>query len=200
MKNVWILLGFFCFYMVTMNAWCTNRTAGDTTVKNVSKTLVVYYSYSYGNTKGIAERIQKALGADIVRLETIEPYPTDSDQMDKQVREEIKNEIKPALQPLGVNLNDYERIIVGTPTWWYKMAPAVLSFLSANSFKNKTVIPFMTNAGWPGTVIKDMSAVAGKNGAIVTNAREFKFSSEDSKQNKMDTPEEELMKWIDSLK
>lgn len=32
------------------------------------KTLVVYYSLN-GNTKGIAQRIQKALGADIAEIE-----------------------------------------------------------------------------------------------------------------------------------
>lgn len=169
-------------------------------VQNASKTLVVYYSYSHGNTKGIAERVQKALGADIVRLETVEPYPADAEKMDSQVRREVKEGAKPLLKPLGVDLNDYDRVIIGTPTWWYKMAPAVLSFLSANDFKGKTVVPFMTNAGWPGTVIKDMSAAAEKNGATVSNAREFKFSSETGKQNRMDTTEEELVKWIDSLK
>lgn len=169
-------------------------------VQNASKTLVVYYSYSHGNTKGIAERVQKALGADIVRLETVEPYPADAEKMDSQVRREVKEGAKPLLKPLGVDLNDYDRVIIGTPTWWYKMAPAVLSFLSANDFKGKTVVPFMTNAGWPGTVIKDMSAAAEKNGATVSNAREFKFSSETGKQNRMDTTEEEVVKWIDSLK
>lgn len=186
---------------ILMIAGVTNSFAQSSEgVKKANKTLVVYYSYTHGNTKGIAERVQKALGADIVRLETVAPYPADAEEMDKQVRKEVKEGAKPSLKPLGVDLNDYDRVIVGTPTWWYKMAPAVLSFLSANDFKGKTVVPFMTNAGWPGTVIKDMSAAAEKNGATVSNAREFKFSSETGKQNRMDTTEEELVKWIDSLK
>ena len=40
------------------------------------------------------------------------------------------------------------------------MAPAVLTFLTTNDFTGKTVIPFMTNGGWPGHVIKDMKASA----------------------------------------
>lgn len=195
-----VIIGLSCLCMVTTNAWSTNKAEDKATGKKGGKTLVVYYSYTHGNTKGIAERVQKALGADIVRLETAVPYPADDNEMDKQVREEVRKETKPALKALGVNLDDYDRIIVGTPTWWYKMAPAVLTFLSNNDFKGKTVIPFMTNAGWPGSVIKDMSAVAEKNGAKVTNAREFKFSSENNKQDKMDTPEEEFTKWVNSLK
>lgn len=38
------------------------------------------------------------------------------------------------------------------------MAPAVKTFLHEQDFTGKTVVPFMTNGGWPGHVIKDMKA------------------------------------------
>ena len=60
------------------------------------------------------------------------------------------------IKPIFVNLADYDVIAIGTPTWWYTMAPAVLTFLTTNDFTGKTVIPFMTNGGWPGHVIIDM--------------------------------------------
>ena len=104
------------------------------------------------------------------------------------------------LKPLGVNVKDYDRIIVGSPTWWYKMAPVVLTFLSGNDFTGKTVIPFMTNAGWPGTVIKDMNDLAKKKGAKVGNGHEFRFSSDERHFDRMETPEKELDTWIESLK
>lgn len=97
-------------------------------------------------------------------------------------------------------MNDYGRIIVGTPIWWYKIAPAVLTFLSENDFTGKEVIPFMTNAGWPGSVIKDMSDIAKKNGARVKNAREFRFSSNEKHFDRMETQESDLRKWIEVLK
>lgn len=62
----------------------------------------------------------------------------------------------PQINSISVNLADYDVIAIGTPTWWYTMAPAVLTFLTTNDFTGKTVIPFMTNGGWPGHVIKDM--------------------------------------------
>ena len=40
----------------------------------MSRTLVVYYSWSNGNTKRIADEIQKATQGDIVRIETVKPY------------------------------------------------------------------------------------------------------------------------------
>ena len=37
------------------------------------KSLIVYYSYR-GNTKRIAEAVQKKNGGDILRIETVVPY------------------------------------------------------------------------------------------------------------------------------
>lgn len=45
--------------------------------KEDMKTLIVYFSFTAGNTKSIAEKIQKEIGGDIVRLETVKPYPKD---------------------------------------------------------------------------------------------------------------------------
>ena len=36
---------------------------------------------------------------------------------------------------------------IGTPAWWYTMAPAVRSFLAQHDFAGKTVVPFMINGG-----------------------------------------------------
>lgn len=169
----------------------------QTKSKDMDKTLIVYYSFT-NNTKTIAERIEKATGYDIVRLETAVPYTGSYDDIVSQGNDEVKRKFKPELKPLGVDLKNYSRIIVGTPTWWYTMAPAVLSFLSNNNFSGKTVIPFMTNAGWPGTVIKDMKAAC--KGATFAHEKEIKFSAQTGKRSQMDTPEKEVVAWIESLK
>ena len=163
------------------------------------KTLIVYYSFTTGNTKRIAEKVHNAVGGDIVSLETVKPYPSDYDTTVKQGNGEVKRGYKPELKPLGVDVKDYDRIIVGTPTWWYKMSPAVLSFLSSVDLKGKVVVPFMTNAGWSGTVIKDMTTLAQKKGATVEHAYEVRFSSNSSHFDRMETSEKELDKWIDGL-
>lgn len=164
------------------------------------KTLTVYFSFTAGNTKRIAEKVHSAVGGDIVRLETVKPYPINYEQAVSQGDDEVKRGYKPELKPLGVDLSKYDRIIIGTPTWWYHMSPAVLSFLSSNDFTGKTVVPFMTNAGWPGSVIKDMTALAKKQGAKVENGHEFRFSSNDKHYDMMETSEKELDEWIESLK
>lgn len=167
---------------------------------NNMKTLTVYFSLTAGNTKRIAEKVHAAVGGDLVRLEPVKPYPANYNQVVSQGENEVNRGYKPELKPLNVDLEAYDRIIVGTPTWWYKMSPVVLSFLSNNDFTGKTVIPFMTNAGWPGTVIMDMNDLAKKKGAKVENGHEFRFSSDERHFDRMETPEKELDAWIESLK
>lgn len=120
----------------------------------MSDTLVAYYSWSNGNTEGIAERVADALGAYLVRIETVEPYVGSYDDVVDQAKREVERGYQPEIEPIDVS--GYRTVVVGTPTWWYTMAPAVARFFSDNDWTGKTVVPFMTNAGWPGTVIEDM--------------------------------------------
>lgn len=177
----------------------SHKTNKDMT-NNDKKTLVVYFSYTAGNTKRIAEKVSKTLGADIVALEPEIPYPTDYDKVVEQGEQEVKDNYRPKLKPLSVNLANYDRIVIGSPTWWYAPAPVVMSFFVGNDLHGKTVVPFMTNAGWPGHVLNDMTEAAVHSGAKVDRGHEFQFSASDNHRNEMTTPESELDKWIDSLK
>lgn len=104
------------------------------------KTLVVYYSQS-GNTEAIAKRVAEATGADMELIETTEPYRGDYQQIVAEAQDEVERDYKRPIKPLRHNVADYDRIIVGTPTWWYKMASPVLTFLSTTNFKGKTGCP-----------------------------------------------------------
>ena len=118
--------------------------------------LIVYYSWSNGNTERIAKQLQAATNADIVQIETVKPYAGSYDEVVKQGREEVNHGFKPAIKPIEAKWNDYDMIAVGTPTWWYTVAPAMASFLHSRDWQGKMVIPFMTNGGWPGHVIDDI--------------------------------------------
>lgn len=162
----------------------------------MGKMLVVYYSWSNGNTKRIAERLGKATGADIARIETVQPYTGSYDEVVSQGQNEVNRGYQPPIRPLGVNVSDYDVIVVGTPTWWYTMAPAVLSFLSQQDFTGKTVIPFMTNGGWPGHVIKDIKKAC--KGAKFAHEMEVQFDSTGG--DCLETSENEIAAWIEQVK
>ena len=162
----------------------------------MKRVLTVYYSWSNGNTERIAKMLQKEIGGDIVRIDTITPYEGSYDDVVNQGQEEVQRGYEPEIKPLGVNISDYDVIAVGTPTWWYTMAPAVLTFLHTESFADKTVIPFMTNAGWPGNVIKDMKTAC--KGADIKYEMEIQFDSTGG--SRLETPMEDIIKWIQNVK
>ena len=162
----------------------------------MKRVLTVYYSWSNGNTERIAKMLQKEVGGDIVRIDTITPYEGSYDDVVNQGQEEVQRGYEPEIKPLGVNISDYDVIAVGTPTWWYTMAPAVRTFLHTESFADKTVIPFMTNAGWPGNVIKDMKTAC--KGADIKYEMEIQFDSTGG--SRLETPMEDITKWIQNVK
>ena len=162
----------------------------------MKRVLTVYYSWSNGNTERIAKMLQKEIGGDIVRIDTITPYEGSYDDVVNQGQEEVQRGYEPEIKPLGVNISDYDVIAVGTPTWWYTMAPAVRTFLHTESFADKTVIPFMTNAGWPGNVIKDMKTAC--KGADIKYEMEIQFDSTGG--SRLETPMEDITKWIQNVK
>ena len=116
----------------------------------MKKMLIVYYSWSHGNTKRIAECLAQGTGAKCVSIDTVEPYKGTYDEVVEQGRLEVQKGFMPDIREIGVNISDFDLIAVGTPTWWFTMAPAVRTFLHSQDWQGKTIIPFMTNGGGPG--------------------------------------------------
>lgn len=162
----------------------------------MKKLLIVYYSPTNGNTRRVARILQEATGADIAEIETTQPYTGSYDNIVAQGQREVNSGFMPELKPLGVNVAGYDVIAVGTPTWWYTMAPAVKSFLAANDWRGKTVIPFQTHGGWPGHVIKDVKAAC--RGAQF--ACEMKVQFDSTGGSTMVTGEDEVRTWAGSVK
>lgn len=116
--------------------------------------------------------------------------------MVEQGQREVNEGYEPELKPVSVNLADYDVIAIGTPTWWYTMAPAVKTFLHHSDFTGKTVVPFMTNGGWPGHVIKDIKAACP--GANIACEMRVKFDSNGG--DHLETPESKIEAWAQSVK
>ena len=122
--------------------------------------LIAYFSWS-GNTETIARKIQETTGGDIFRIETKAPYPSNYHETAYGVaKEQHEKGILPELKDNG-DISGYDIIFVGTPAWWYTMAPAVKTFLTNHDFAGKTIIPFVTHGGGGGyTIAEDMQEIA----------------------------------------
>lgn len=156
-----------------------------------NKAIVIYYSLS-GNTKRIAELIRDKTGADIAEIQTLIPYAGDYNSIVEQGHKEVNNGYKPKIKRISADLSEYNTVILGTPVWWYTMAPAVLTFLSENSLDGKRIILFATNGGWVGHTFKDIKRLC-----IDTELGEemdITFSG-----NKLVTSINKIQKWISSF-
>ena len=162
----------------------------------MKKLLIVYYSWSNGNTERIAKQLQRTAGGDLLRIDTAVPYTGGYDAVVEQGQAEVQRGYEPELKPFSPSVADYDVVAVGTPTWWYTMAPAVKTFLHSQNFSGKTVVPFMTNGGWSGHVIRDMKAFCP--GAAF--ACEMQVRVDSTGGDHLETPEADIAAWAQSVK
>lgn len=150
--------------------------------------LITYYSYS-GNTKAVAEKIQKLTGGDIAEIVPVKPYPTGYNDVVSLAKTEKEQNIMPEIKPLNKDVKDYDVIFVGTPVWWYTMASPVKTFLANNNFEGKIIVPFCTHGGGgESATFTDMKKLAPK--AEIKNG----YSTYERTANEKDAE-----KWIKSL-
>lgn len=154
------------------------------------KILVAYFSWG-GNTKSIAEKIHTLVGGDIFRIETATPYPTDYNETAYGIaKKQHEDGTKPELKT-SCDISAYDTIFIGTPAWWYEMAPAVKTFLSENNFENKTLIPFITHGGGGKYTIPEDIKKLTKGSKTLTPFVTY--------ENGNSSTNEELSSWIKNL-
>lgn len=115
------------------------------------KNLVVYFSAT-GNTEQAAGYIADLTEGDLFELEPADPY-TDEDlnygNENGRVSREYADESLRTVELLAdtvENWESYDTVFIGYPIWWGIAAWPVDTFVKANDFTGKTVIPFCTSA------------------------------------------------------
>ena len=157
----------------------------------MSKKIVIYYSLG-GNTKKIADLIAKEANADIFRIDTVKSYVGSYDDIVDKGKYETDNLSCPDINPIEINLDDYDTIILGSPVWWYTYAPAMRSFLKSADLSSKLVYPFFTNGGWIGHAFEDIKSACSN--AIVKEGLNILFDNKT-----LDTRKEIIENWIKTI-
>lgn len=154
----------------------------------MKKSLICYFSAT-GTTKNIAIKIARILQGDVFEIVPEQEYTSeDLDWTNKQSRSsvEMANEnIHPKVKYKLENVEDYNKIILGFPVWWYKEPTIVDTFIEGNNFDGKQVYVFVTSGG---------STVDGS----LDNLRK-KYSNIDFVSGKRLTSnllEDEILNWI----
>lgn len=116
-----------------------------------NKTLVVYYS-AQNHTKAVSEKIAEELDSDIFEIVPEDVYTSDdlnwtnsNSRVSKEHDDESLRNVKLEKDTVD-NWDEYETVLIGYPIWWGIAAWPVDTFVKANNFEGKTVIPFCTSA------------------------------------------------------
>ena len=157
------------------------------------KTLVVYFSAT-GNTERVAEMIAETTGGDLFELEPADPY-TDEDlnynDENSRVSQEYADESLRNVELVATTaegFDEYENVFVGYPVWWGIAAWPVNTFIEANDFTGKTVIPFCTSA----------SSGLGESGELLA---ELAGTGDwlEGMRFRSGASEEDVVAWVESL-
>jgi flavodoxin len=105
------------------------------------KSLVVYYTRT-GNARFVAETIAAEIGADVEEIIDLKKRSGTLGYLSggSDARRGKETEIAPTKKsPV-----DYDLIIVGTPVWAARPAPAITTYLKKNDLSGKKVAVFFT--------------------------------------------------------
>ena len=116
----------------------------------MSKTLVTYFSAS-GITKKVAEKIATSIKGDLFEIEPKEKY-TEEDLAwhNKECRSSIEMNDKtsrPEIVKKVDNIDDYDKVIIGFPVWWYTAPTIINTFIEENDLSEKEIYLFVTSGG-----------------------------------------------------
>ena len=193
-----------CFVLSNRTSENSSSNSTDNTNENnenqISETalgdniLVVYFS-AQNHTEAVAEKIASNLDADIFEIIPVDEYTSedldwtdDNSRVSREHEDESLRDVE--LQSTEVsNWDSYDTVLIGYPIWWGIAAWPVDSFVKANDFNGKTVIPFCTSS----------SSGIGESGELLANEANggnwlegYRFNSNPSDSD-IDT-------WTDSLK
>lgn len=152
---------------IARNASASNGTVGSIDSakpdKETGKVLIAYFSQT-GNTDGFADIIEEMTDADIFRIERETPYSATYNSQGlyaealTEYRENAVPNLKAYLEDAGLNIDDYDTILLGYCNWWASIPAPVRSFLTHYDLTDKTIIPFCSMGG--GRFGQTISAVA----------------------------------------
>ena len=141
-----------------------SKDKDENTISSGRKILVVYYS-AQSHTESVAKKIASNLNADIFEIEPVNVYTSDDlnwTNSGSRVSREHDNESLRNIELKNTkvdNWDSYDTVLIGYPIWWGVAAWPVITFVKANNFNGKTIIPFCTSA----------SSSIGNSGKLLEN-------------------------------
>lgn len=174
----------------------SGNTEGSGEAENTAgggNTLVVYFSAT-GNTEQAAQYIAGLTGGDLFELEPSKPYSEEdldwTDDNSRVSREHDDESLRdvPLVADTVENWAEYDTVYIGYPIWWGIAAWPVDTFVEANDFTGKTVIPFCTSS----------SSGLGDSGELLAELAGT-GDWQEGQRFSSNVSEEDVQSWLDSM-
>jgi flavodoxin len=111
-----------------------------------SRVLVAFFTRS-GNTKLIAGKVRRDLGADLFEIQPSAPYPEDYDATVALAEREKQAGYEPPLKE-NVEIGAYSTVYLGFPVWGSTAPTVIKSFLTKHDLAGKDLVPLITHGGY----------------------------------------------------
>ena len=131
------------------------------------KTLVVYYSYE-GNTELIARAISDTFKCDCISIKPVNEMKSKGFAKYVWGGGQVVMKIVPKIEPININLDDYDFILIGSPIWAGTYAPPIRSFIESTNCSNKKIAYFYTHLGGAELAEKRATQVFNKQNTLVS--------------------------------
>lgn len=130
---------------------------------NNANTVVIVFSRS-GNTHVLANHIATMHNAD-VKVITAEDYTLGIPGWVRALYD-ARSHVA-SVVPEELDLQQYDRVYLGSPIWLYSLAPPIWQFAKSNTFTNKQVVLFNTfNSKFEQQFIDEFESLVKQNGAV----------------------------------
>lgn len=124
----------------------------------MTKSIIMYFSMS-GTTGQAAQELQNLTSGQLFKIEPKVAYPTDYEDYTEVGKRQLDNQIEPELKEELPNLDEFDLVFLGFPTWWQQPPMIIHTVLNEEKLKGKTIVPFTTSMS---TGIEDSVVVIKK--------------------------------------
>lgn len=121
--------------------------AENSDVDAAASASIVSQNDPRGRMKALADMIADKTKGELFSIQTSVVYPGDGAKLVEFAEQEQKENARPELTNGIENLDEYDIVFVGYPTWWYDLPQVMYSFFDAYDFSGKTIIPFNSHNG-----------------------------------------------------
>ncbi len=156
--------------LISVSCSGNGATKEKEVMEKKAKVLIVFFSHAgenynvgnikVGNTKLVADEIQKVTGGDEFEIVANKNYDLPYNDLVNVAKEETEKGEKPSFKGEVKNIDDYDTVFIGGPIWWGTYPRVMFTFFDKFDLNGKTIIPFSTHEGSGlGSVVEDLKSL-----------------------------------------